>query len=289
MRFENEYISLVRKVALYGSTRETRVGGARAIFAQTITSNDLLDDNLPILTIRKMFYKPVFGELATLLKGGSTLKDFTENGCNYWKADAMRWLYQSNVPVAYEEDALGNITNVDLGPIYGAQWRSWSGLGIDQLEMLVEGLKKDPYGRRHVVSAWNVSQLPNMCLPPCHVMFQCYVDQNLLSIIVYMRSCDVMLGLPADMLLYSGLLALLSNATGYIPGNVTIFMADCHIYENHIPAVNALFGIDGGTPVTHNPPKYKLASGADVFNFTPEMISVEDYVSGPPVTFKLNT
>lgn len=271
--FEDNYFTLAEHVLDFGNTRESRVGGTVSIFGATLHIGDLRHNRFPIITTRQIHYRPVMGELACFLKGSDRLQDFIDAGCNYWTPNAEAWF--ANKGLKREE--------MSVGVIYGVQWRNWQyGDGsTDQLQSLVNGIKKDPHSRRHVVTAWQPAELADMCLPPCHILFQCYVDADHLSMCVYMRSVDICLGLPSDVVLYAALLKLICNETGYHAGDLIFLLGDAHIYINHIGNLRDQLR---KSPV--DLPHYELESTLSTFQ--PDDLELIDYTFKRGITYDLN-
>jgi thymidylate synthase len=211
-----QYLELLDKILTEGVVRDDRTGtGTKGIFGYQMRFN--LQDGFPLLTTKRLHLKSIIYELLWFLKGDTNIKYLNENNVSIWNewADA----------------------NGDLGPVYGAQWRSWKssdGKTIDQISEVVNSLKNNPYSRRHIVSAWNVGDIDKMALPPCHLMFQFYVANNKLSCMLYQRSCDVFLGVPFNIASYALLTMMMAQVTGYQPGEFVHTLGDAHIYLNHI-------------------------------------------------------
>lgn len=232
------YLDLVQRIFAEGEMRSNRTGTATlGVFGGTFT-HDLLD-GFPLLTTKKMALKNVAAELAGFVAGVTSAAAFRALGTKIWDQNANEepgWL--ANPHRAGEND---------LGRIYGAQWRGWCspaydeggmlcGVGhTDQLQNLIDGIKRDPYGRRHIVTAWNPGELNRMALPPCHILFQCYVRQGgFLDVQMHMRSTDVFLGLPYNIASYAMLTHLIAILTGLLPGRLMLTFGDLHIYEDHL-------------------------------------------------------
>lgn len=233
-----EYLDLVEH--LYGqaihapeSIRRDRTGvGTFGIFGHTMRFD--LGEGFPLLTAKRTHWDSVLGELLWFISGSGNNLDLRSRGVRIWD----EWAHP--------------ITG-DLGPIYGVQWRSWIGFDHtehDQLESLIEGLRSDPMGRRHIVSAWNVSDLRLMALPPCHYSFQMYVDgADRLSMLVNMRSSDVFLGLPFNIASYAALTHIVAAITDYDVGDLVMNLGDTHLYANHVQAAGQLLEqASGGYP-----------------------------------------
>jgi thymidylate synthase len=259
------YLRLLRKLVKYGRPHDSRAGKTRRIWGEALHFN--ISELFPLLTTRRINYLPVLGELAAFLEGTEKTARFEELGCNYWRPNAEAW----------------QAGGASVGRIYGSQWRDWNG-EIDQLTQLVDGLRDDPGSRRHLLTAWNPSELHAMCLPPCHVLSQYSVDGDYLDSAVYMRSVDVCLGLPSDMVLYAALTGLLAKEIGRKPGDLVFFLADCHVYENHIDeAMKQCVATPGDQPT------WRIALGATLATFKPEHIIINDYVAQDrKLIYKLN-
>ncbi len=214
-----QYLDLLETVLKNGVEKKDRTGtGAISIFGHQMRFN--LEDGFPVLTTKKLHLKSIIHELLWFLKGSTNVKYLQENGVRIWN----EWAGEDG----------------ELGPIYGYQWRSWpapDGTHIDQISKVVETLKTNPDSRRHIVSAWNVGQLDQMHLPPCHILFQFYVANGKLSCQLYQRSCDVFLGVPFNIASYSLLTMMMAQVTGYQPGDFVWTGGDVHIYTNHLEQV----------------------------------------------------
>ena len=214
-KLDNDYQDLLSDVIGDGVEKTDRTGtGTLSLFGRSIKHK--MEDGFPILTTKKVAFKTMVTELKWFLKGDTNIKYLQDNNCKIWDGDYKR----------------SGRTDGELGPIYGKQWRDWN--GIDQLENLIVGLINEPDSRRHIVSAWNVEDLPYMTLPPCHYSFQCYVADNKLSLMWNQRSADLFLGVPFNISSYGLLLELLCVETGYEPGDLIGNFGDIHLYKNHI-------------------------------------------------------
>ncbi len=268
--YENRYLDILHEVLQYGEPRPSRAGSVLGMFGVSFTVD--CREYFNLLTTRQIFYKPVLGELAAFLKGGKDLQTFKRYGCNYWNANAAAWSKNKDVPPIDQR----------VGRIYGVQWRNW-GYEIDQLEELVEGLQTNPFDRRHIVTAWNPTDRDDMCLPPCHIMFQCYVTEGELHMQVYMRSVDLCLGLPSDVVLYQTLLLILANECDLRPGNLTMVLGDAHIYHNHIEMAERQARMR-----PKKLPSFKLNCNAGIDSFVPEYLDVIGYTHEPAIAYPLN-
>lgn len=214
-----QYIELINKIMDEGVDRPDRTGtGTRGIFGHQMRFN--LEDGFPLVTTKRVHLKSIIHELLWFLTGDTNIRYLKDNGVTIWD----EWA-----------DENGN-----LGPVYGAQWRHWlsgsAGL-IDQIKVLIDGIRSDPYGRRHIVTAWNPAELNKMALPPCHMMFQCYVNEDRLSLQMYQRSCDVFLGLPFNIASYALLTMMIAQVCCMDAHEFVWTGGDVHIYHNHFDQV----------------------------------------------------
>lgn len=218
----NNYLELVRDIRTNGTLKKDRTGtGTLSRFGAQMRFD--LSAGFPAVTTKKLFFKSVVTELLWFLRGDSNIKFLKDNNCSIWDAWA---------------DEQG-----ELGPVYGVQWRHWptrDGGEIDQIARLVKGLKENPDSRRHLVSAWNVSELDRMALPPCHTMFQFYVADGKLSCGLYQRSADLFLGVPFNIASYALLTHMLAQVCDYGVGDFVHSFGDVHLYTNHLEQVDTL-------------------------------------------------
>lgn len=271
-QYEQDYKFLVNRVIMTGEGRSSRVGPTLSVFGAALKIRDLRKGLFPILTTRKMYLKPILGELAAFLAGAKDLATFKDFGCNYWDDNAAAW--RGNLGLTPDKFMVGRI--------YGVQWRDWNGQR-DQVEALIRGLKKDPFSRRHILTTWNPSELQQMCLPPCHLLAQFYVTNDFhLDCIVTMRSVDLCLGLPSDVVIYAALLILVAQQVRLSPGNLTFMLGDTHVYLNHVDT-----WIDQDAEQLHELPRWHLVEHATVDNFTPDMFALSDYQQGPKLKYEL--
>ena len=213
------YLDLLRDVLETGTRKEDRTGtGTLSVFGRQVRYD--LRAGFPAVTTKRLHWKSVAAELLWFLRGETNIASLSAAGVRIWDAWA---------------DAAG-----DLGPIYGAQWRSWQGADgrvVDQIAEVVESLRRDPHSRRHIVSAWNVAALPEMKLPPCHLLFQFYVAEGRLSCQLYQRSADLFLGVPFNIASYALLTHMIAQVTGLGVGDFVHTLGDAHIYLNHLEQV----------------------------------------------------
>ena len=261
------WLDLLQDVKINGEDRPNRTGiDTRAVFGRQVLFKNT-EDECPIVTTKKFFERQCFGEMAAFIQGYSTIKDFHKMGCTIWDANANSpyWLPHTKF-------------EGDMGRLYGVQWRAW-GNGLDQLTRLVNTLKTSPYDRRMVVTAWDPEELDQMCLPPCHIMFQCFVSNDKqLDLQVYMRSVDLFLGLPFDIAGYALLQRLIAKEAGLKSRELIFSLGDAHIYHNHFEAVETVLS---RSPMA--PPKLVIDKEATLFNFYPSDAKLVDYLYYPPI------
>ncbi len=256
-----QYLDLLQHVLENGNERTDRTGtGTKGVFGYQMRFN--LEEGFPMLTTKKLHFKSIIHELLWFLSGDTNVRYLQENGIKIWN----EWADE----------------NGDLGPVYGYQWRSWpaaNGKHIDQVEQVLKSIKQDPTSRRHIVSAWNVGELENMALPPCHLLFQFYVDNDKLSLQLYQRSADIFLGVPFNIASYAALLQMVAHVTNLKPFEFVHTLGDAHIYSNHIEQVK--------TQLNREPmslPALKLNPGVtDLFSFKYEDFNLENYKSHPHI------
>jgi len=214
-----QYIDLLRHVLEHGRPREDRTGtGTKSVFGYQMRFN--LEEGFPVVTTKKLHLKSIIHELLWFLDGDTNVKYLQDNGVRIWN----EWADE----------------NGDLGHIYGFQWRSWptpEGTFIDQISQLINDIKTNPTSRRLIVSAWNVGDLDKMNLPPCHLLFQFYVNEGKLSCQLYQRSADIFLGVPFNIASYALLTMMVAQVTGLKPGDFVHTFGDAHIYNNHFEQV----------------------------------------------------
>jgi thymidylate synthase len=227
----------------------------------------------PILTQRKIFTGGILGEEAAFLRGATDLKTFKDFGCNYWDANAAAWAPNKDVPVEKQY----------VGRVYGAQWRTWESC-LDQMADLVQGLRTNPSSRRHLLATYNPAELDEMCLPPCHLLAQFNVrNDKHLDCIVTMRSVDLCLGLPSDIILYAVLMLILCSEAGYTPGKLIFMMGDSHVYQNHIDTFE-----EHRVRLMHKLPTYSLRA-CTIDNFMPSDLKLNNYQHFGVLNYAFNT
>ena len=261
-----QYLKLLDHVLVKGIKKEDRTGtGTISTFGYQMRFN--LQDGFPLLTTKKLHLKSIIHELIWFLSGKTNTKYLQENNVKIWNEWADK--------------------NGDLGPIYGYQWRSWTApdnTHIDQISDVIDSLKNNPNSRRHIISAWNVGDLPKMALPPCHILFQFYVVNNTLSCQLYQRSADIFLGVPFNIASYSLLLQMIAQATGYQTGEFIITLGDAHIYLNHIEQVELQL-----TRTVKELPTMKLNPEIkNIFDFKYEDFELTNYKPHPHIKGKIS-
>ena len=256
------YLDLVRRVLDQGEKRSDRTGvGTRSLFGHQIRFD--LAAGFPLLTSRKIHVRSIIHELLWFIRGETNIRYLKENGVSIWDEWAR--------------------ADGELGPVYGKQWRRWSGADgkvIDQLHDVIERIQKDPTSRRLIVSAWNVADVPQMALAPCHVMFQFYVSgSGRLSCQLYQRSADLFLGVPFNIASYSILTHMVAQVTGLTPGDFIHTFGDAHLYENHLEQTRQLLERpERPLPTLHLNPAVKRI---DDFRF--EDFEIRGYDPHPPI------
>ncbi len=256
-----QYLDLVRFVLEHGVEKTDRTGvGTRSVFGWQMRFD--LAAGFPLVTTKKLHTKSIVYELLWFLTGNTNARWLQERGVRIWD----EWADE----------------NGELGPVYGAQWRSWGrrdGGSVDQIRELVHNLKVNPDSRRHLVSAWNVGELDQMRLPPCHVLFQFYVAQGRLSCQLYQRSADVFLGVPFNIASYALLTAMLAQVTGLEAGEFIHTLGDAHLYSNHLEQARLQLGREP-RPL----PRLELnVEVRSIFDFGYEDIRFTDYDPHPAI------
>ena len=257
----HQYLNLLDHVKWVGIRKEDRTGtGTLSTFGYQMRFN--LSHGFPLLTTKKLHLKSIIHELLWFLRGDTNVRYLQENGVSIWD----EW--------ADEEG--------ELGPVYGRQWRSWEspdGKIVDQIANLIDGIKRDPDGRRHVVSAWNPGEIEHAALPPCHCLFQFYVADGRLSCQLYQRSADVFLGVPFNIASYALLTMMVAQVCGLNPGDFVWTGGDCHLYLNHLDQANKqLSRAPRGLPKMRINPEVK-----DIFGFKYEDFTLEGYNPHPHI------
>lgn len=290
-----QYLDLLNYILKNGKARSDRTGvGTIGVFGYQMRFD--LSDGFPLLTTKKVYIRGIIHELLWFLKGDTNIKYLVDSNVHIWD----EWPFQNYLTSLgieaefpkYSEKWKSKLQEFvaqikgdpafaarygDLGPVYGKQWRDFN--GVDQIKSLIKGLKEDPSSRRHIISAWNPAQIPKMVLPPCHCLFQFYVQDGSLSCQLYQRSCDVFLGVPFNIASYSLFTIMVAHVLGLKPGAFVHTLGDAHIYRNHLDQVRE--------QLLRSPrslPKMKINPDAkDIFSFTADDFTLENYDPHPAI------
>jgi len=263
---DTQYEELLRKIVNEGDRVPNRTGtDTLEIFGAQLRYD--LQRGFPLITTKKVFTKAIIHELLWFLSGDTNVKYLQDNGVTIWD----EWANEHG----------------DLGPVYGGQWRAWGGNwkydgyndewvegeGIDQISDLIDGIKKDPHGRRHIVTAWNPSEIDKMALPPCHMFFQCHVDSDKrLSLQIYQRSADMFLGVPFNIASYALLTHMIAQQTGCTVGDLIWTAGSAHLYVNHLDAATRQLKRE-----PYGFPTLALNDPLSIFDYSYEDIEVRGY------------
>ncbi|MBE89506.1 MAG: thymidylate synthase [Rhodospirillaceae bacterium] len=260
-----QYLDLLERIRKQGVFKDDRTGtGTYSVFGHQMRFD--LSEGFPLLTTKKLHLKSIIHELIWFLSGNTNIAYLKENGVSIWDDWA---------------DEAG-----DLGPVYGHQWRSWPGPGgrhIDQIALLIDQIKTNPNSRRLIVSAWNVAEIEQMALPPCHCLFQFYVAGGRLSCQLYQRSADVFLGVPFNIASYALLTQMIAHVAGLVPGDFIHTFGDTHLYANHIEQADIVLARD-----PYPLPRMSLNPDVkDLFAFTYGDFTLQHYRSHPHIPAKV--
>ena len=255
------YLDLLEAVQRNGIRKQDRTNvGTISIFGTQMRFN--LADGFPLLTTKKLYLRAIIHELLWFLQGDSNIRYLNENGVKIWD----EWADE----------------NGDLGPVYGHQWRSWqapNGETVDQISWLINEIKQNPNSRRLIVSAWNVAEIDQMALPPCHCLFQFYIAGNQLSCQLYQRSADIFLGVPFNIASYALLTMMIAQVTGYQPGEFIHTLGDTHLYLNHLAQAKLQL-----TRQPYPSPTMRLNPNVtNLFDFRYEDFTLENYQCHPRI------
>ena len=256
-----QYLDLLSHILENGNEKSDRTGtGTYSVFGYQMRFD--LQKGFPLLTTKKLHTRSIFHELLWFLKGDTNIKYLHDNKVTIWD----EWADE----------------NGDLGPVYGKQWRAWQGADgkiTDQISQLIHQIKNTPDSRRMLVSAWNVGEVEQMALPPCHIVFQFYVANNKLSCQLYQRSADVFLGVPFNIASYALLTEMIAQVCGLEAGEFIHTLGDAHLYLNHLDQARLQL-----SRMPYELPKLVLNPEVkDIFDFTYEDIKIENYVSHPHI------
>ena len=256
-----QYLDLMRHVREHGTYKDDRTGtGTYSVFGHQMRFT--LADGFPLVTTKKMFLKGIIHELLWFLSGSTNIGYLTDHDVHIWD----EWADEHG----------------ELGPVYGSQWRSWpgpDGATIDQISKLQQAIRSNPDSRRHIVSAWNVAEVDNMALPPCHTLFQFYVADGKLSCQLYQRSADIFLGVPFNIASYALLTMMLAQVCELKAGDFVHTLGDAHIYSNHLEQADRQLQRDPlPLPTMNINPAVK-----DIFSFQYDDFSLEGYSAHPGI------
>ena len=258
MPVDTQYEDLLRRVLTTGTPKNDRTGtGTVSLFGERLRYD--LSAGFPLITTKRVHFKSLAVELLWFLRGDSNTGWLRDQGVTIWD----EWADEKG----------------ELGPVYGVQWRSWptpDGGHIDQIAGILDTLRRDPDSRRMVVSAWNVAELPEMALAPCHAMFQFYVADGRLSCQLYQRSADMFLGVPFNIASYALLTRLMADQVGLEPGDFIWVGGDCHIYNNHVDQVTEQL-----TREPYEFPRLDIAKRESLFDYTYEDFKLLEYKHHP--------
>ncbi len=260
-----QYLDLMRHVRDNGTFKEDRTGtGTLSVFGHQMRFD--LSEGFPLVTTKKLHLRSIIHELLWFLMGDSNIKYLMDNGVSIWN----EWA---------DKDG-------DLGPVYGVQWRNWptpDGKSVDQIKQIITQLRESPDSRRIILSAWNVAEIQNMALPPCHCLFQFYVADGKLSCKLYQRSCDIFLGVPFNIASYALLTHMLAQQTELGVGDFVWTGGDCHLYSNHLEQADEQLSRDFFAL-----PKLLIKRKPDsIFDYQFEDFEILDYVSHPHIKAKV--
>ena len=259
----NQYLDLLKKVRQEGKEKGYRTGtGTISVFGYQMRYD--LSQNFPLLTTKKVHFKSMAYELLWFLKGDTNINYLKDNGVSIWDE--------------WADD------NGDLGPVYGKQWSKWEGLNgaHDQIKQVIAQIKSNPNSRRHIVSAWNVSDIQSMALAPCHILFQFYVVEGKLSCQLYQRSADIFLGVPFNIASYALLTHMVAKVCNLEVGEFVHTLGDAHLYKNHLEQADEQLS---RTPLT--PPQMKIKSRNNIDDFVYEDFELINYEHHPHIAAKV--
>ncbi|QXD15080.1 thymidylate synthase [Rhodocaloribacter litoris] len=288
------YLDLLRLVRTHGVRREDRTGtGTRSVFGYQMRFD--LSRGFPLVTTKRVWFRGLAQELLWFLSGETNIRPLVREGISIWTdwplkryleqtgqavppSDSPAWAaLKADFEARIREDEAFAVRYGDLGPVYGRQWRAFG--GVDQIARLVDQLRTNPESRRHIVSAWNAAEIDRMALPPCHMMFQCYVAEGRLSCQLYVRSNDLFLGAPFNIAQYALLVHMLAQQCDLIPGELIYTIGDAHIYENHLDQVDEQLGRE-----PYPLPTLRLRRRPpSIFDYVYEDFELLDYRHHPPI------
>ena len=289
---EQQYLELISHVSENGDQRGDRTGvGTRSVFGATLR-HDLSEGVFPALTTKRVFWKSAVKEMLWFLTGNTNIRPLVLEGVSIWNEwPHKKYVEATGDKISVDEFAkrIGDDEEFarewgDLGPVYGKQWVNWDtyeeageglyrkGPGINQVKQVIEDLETNPFSRRHIIEGWNVAQLDEMALPPCHKSYQFHVSDGKLNCLLYQRSCDMFLGLPFNLVGQAVLTTMIAQQAGLTPGEIVWTGGDVHVYLNHADAINEQLG---RTP--RELPRYSINAAKDIDSYCPEDFTVEGY------------
>lgn len=280
---DKEYFRLLNKILSEGVWKGNRTGVDCLTIAGFTFEHDM-SEGFPLLTSRKLPYKSTKVELEFFIQGLTSKKWLQDRGCGYWN----QWANPKKAPYGHTEEAQAQMAaEDDLGPVYGAQWRNFCDPdkpenGIDQLKIIVDRLKSNPSDRRMICTAWNPLALSYAALPSCHYSWQVTVIGDKLNLLFNMRSVDVCCGLPQNLASYGTLLHLLAKESGLKEGKLVAFLADTHIYQNHLDGVEQQLKQE-----TFSLPKIETNQFKSIFDWTYQDTLLVDYKHSPPIKYQV--
>ena len=286
MSEEELYLQLMQRVCEQGAFKPDRTGvGTHSTFGERLEFS-LRNGVIPVMTTKKVFFRGVVEELLWFLRGSTDTKELERLGVHFWNQNGSK---QNLDKLGFSYRSEG-----DLGPVYGFQWRHWgktyvdpqnrTGRGVDQIRALIDGLITDPHSRRHILSAWNVSDISRMALPPCHVCCQFYVSpEKELSCMLFQRSADLFLGVPFNIASYALLTHIVAKLTNLKPGKLVMNFGDTHVYVNHRDAVRE----QCSRSVEQNFPSVVLPDDISLETLSSENIHLENYNAQPRISAEM--
>lgn len=273
------YNALLKEIMDTGSDRTGRNGVTRGVFTRELRFK--MEDGFPATTTKKLAFRTMAAELFWFMSGSNDNRILQKLGCEIWTGNANSDYWKPKA----EYDG-------DLGRVYGVQWRAWrrpDGTTVDQLQQVIDKIKKDPNDRRLIVTAWNPGEIDDMALPPCHMIFQFFVTNGKLSLHMFQRSCDMFLGVPFNIASYALLLHLIAQMTDLVPDELILTLGDAHIYHNHFDAVKEQLSREPyALPKIWINPKIKNLADIDVSKLnTPDdvlaLVKLENYQHHPAI------
>lgn len=275
MHGELEYLKILSHVLEYGYLKPNRTGVSAYTVPHMMIQHNM-QNGFPLLTTKKMGLKSISAELEFFIKGLTDKQWLQDRNCTIWD----EWCNPAKIPSTLNNQERKEFQkeNKDLGKVYGYQWRNFNSSDYDQLKTIVDTIKKDPSNRRMIVSAWNPLELNQMALPPCHVLWNVQIIADTINLCWYQRSVDTFLGLPYNLASYALLLKLLAAETGYKEGILTGFLADVHVYENHVEQVKEQMSRE-----VYDLPQVNILNFKSIYDWQYTDIEIVGYKSHPAI------